>query len=550
MFLLQSGEFEDQQSSFVQPTQTPMENASTCSSKDELYSVFSLKSSSVPSVASSASTNLFASTLESTKAATTKKRKGNNSIGRFLDNVTNEEIEELNIKLASFFFGCNIPFSVVDSDHFKNFIKALRPAYSSQLPGRKALSTTLLDQEYQRCIDMLSGLVSGESVLLIDGWKNTSSNSKTVVSMLHNAKGSQAFLNAWDLTGESETAEKLAEIVNKSIDMARELYKTNVYAVVSDNASAMIKMGKNVAIWHSNCSSHTANLLAKDVMDQDLTKQVQAILKEFKHADFERALVDKGGSRIKTPCDTRWCSYRDSYSCLLQNIHIMQTLIINDAKLKKIKPTVKALIFDDEFLGKIKDNIKLFDPICNLINFAQKSDSSSADVAHLWLCLELPDMFAHFQDKLESRKKMALNKYALCAYYLHPKYHENAKTKLSIDQLRAIQDFLLENLDAEGLNGYYEFQEKSGIFKTLFNKNITNPLIFWNMVKIYHPDLSRLASRLEKIPASSAQIERLFSNWSFVHSPLRNRLQFDRSRKLLHIYYTHKIIDSNVSSDY
>lgn len=56
-------------------------------------------------------------------------------------------------------------------------------------------------------------------------------------------------------------------------------------------------------IWHSNCSSHTANLLAKDVMNEDLTKCVKDILKEFKHSLYEKALVDIGGTRIVTPCE-------------------------------------------------------------------------------------------------------------------------------------------------------------------------------------------------------------------------------------------------------
>lgn len=471
-------------------------------------------------------------------------------ISKFVDNVTKDEIETLNMRLSSLFFGCNIPFAVVDSDHFKNFVKALRPAYTPQLPGRKALSTTLLDKEYQRCIDLSADLINAESVLLIDGWKNTSSNTKTVVSMLHNAKGSQAFLNAWDVTGESETGEKLAEIVNESVTMAKDLYKTDVYAVVSDNAAAMLKMGRNISIWHSNCSSHTANLLAKDVMDGELTKKVHTILKEFKHADFERALVDKGGTRIKTPCDTRWCSYRDSYNCLVQNIHFMKILIVNDQRLKKIKPTVKTLIFDDEFIDEVKDNIMLFDPICNLINIAQNSNSSAADVSHLWICLELPDKFNSFEDKLQSRKKMALNKYALCAYYLHPKYHDFAKSKLSVEQLKIVQDFVLENLNADGIMDYHSFQEKNGIFKTLRDKKIMDPIAFWSMAAIHHPALTSLALKLQKIPASSAQIERIFSNWSFVHSPIRNRLDFNRSRKLLHVYYTHKIIDTNLSDEY
>ncbi len=39
--------------------------------------------------------------------------------------------------------------------------------------------------------------------------------------MLHNAKGCQAFLNAWDVTGDAETGDKLTDIVEESIDMCK-----------------------------------------------------------------------------------------------------------------------------------------------------------------------------------------------------------------------------------------------------------------------------------------------------------------------------------------
>jgi len=60
-------------------------------------------------------------------------------------------------------------------------------------------------------------------------------------------------------------------------------------------------------------------------------------------------------------------------------------------------------------------------------------------------------------------------------------------------------------------------------------------------VEVVHPSLSSLAQKLLKIPASSAQIERLFSNWFFVHSDLRNRLTVERSEKLVDIYYSFKM---------
>lgn len=95
---------------------------------------------------------------------------------------------------------------------------------------------------------------------------------------------------------------------------------------------------------------------------------------------------------------------------------------------------------------------------------------------------------------LEHRKKMALNIYALVAYYLHPKYHNDAKETLSDKQLQEIHTFLLNTLDIKAIADCHKLKEKSGIFKTLFNKHIEDPILFWNMVKVYHPDLSSLAN--------------------------------------------------------
>lgn len=468
---------------------------------------------------------------------------------KYIDKITDSEILNVNEKLSNFFFGCNIPLQVVDSDHFKNFVRSLRPSY--KIPGRKALSTTLLDCAYEKSVESASqSICGGDSVLLIDGWKNTSNNSKMVVTMVHNAKGGHAFVGAWDLTQESETGDKLAEIVEESIEIAKQMYNTTIYAVVSDNAAAMLKMGRTVQIWHSNCSSHTANLLALDILDEDLTRKVKSIITEFKHPDFERALVKKGGTRMQKPIDTRWCTYRDSYACVIKNIHMMRLLIVSDNSFRKIKPDVKQRIFDDEFVQEVADNIAFFDPVCRLINIAQKENASLAEVAHLWIKLSCPETFSKFSEIFEQRKKKALNIYALCAYYLHPKYHDESIKELSVEQLRKVQDFLLSNLEENGVDGLCAFQEKSEIFGTLAAKQIKDPITFWSMVTIHFKSLASLALRLQKIPASSAQIERLFSNWSYVHSRLRNKLTFERSKKLLNVYYTLKHIDTNKSDEY
>lgn len=201
---------------------------------------------------------------------------------------------------------------------------------------------------------------------------------------------------------------------------AKELYNTKLYAVCSDNASNMVKMGKMSDLWHVTCSSHSGNLLAKDLVKKDLTARVNEVLKEFKRTDLENEIVKKGRKRIILSCDTRWCSYRDSFNCLKSNLTFIKQVIAEDRF--KIKPNVTRLIFEDYFTMQVSDDILLFDPVCDLVNYCQKIDTNIADAAEKWLNLKLPDGYPEFNEVLETRIEKSINTYSLAANYLHPVY--------------------------------------------------------------------------------------------------------------------------------
>jgi hypothetical protein len=67
---------------------------------------------------------------------------------------TAEEKKEIDKLVASLFFGCNIPFAVIDSEHMKNLMKKLMPGY--RLPCSKTLRTTLLDKLYDEQVSQKS----------------------------------------------------------------------------------------------------------------------------------------------------------------------------------------------------------------------------------------------------------------------------------------------------------------------------------------------------------------------------------------------------------
>ena len=55
--------------------------------------------------------------------------------------------QKLDKVIAQYFYACNIPFNVADSQHFKNMIAELRPGYKP--PTRKCLAGKLLDTVYE-----------------------------------------------------------------------------------------------------------------------------------------------------------------------------------------------------------------------------------------------------------------------------------------------------------------------------------------------------------------------------------------------------------------
>lgn len=172
------------------------------------------------------------------KTKTNRKRKQTSNMSKFVDFMTKEDQLSIDIALTKFSFACNIPFAVCESDHFKSFVTKLRPSYRS--PYRARLSGTLLDEVYNMITEEDKNCLGKESILLINGW-NSFSNTKNVVTMLQTTEGKVAFLDACDISEESETTEKLVEIENAAIPLARAKYNTNIFCVVSDNASNMVK---------------------------------------------------------------------------------------------------------------------------------------------------------------------------------------------------------------------------------------------------------------------------------------------------------------------
>lgn len=451
------------------------------------------------------------------------------------------ENDSLDLKLATFFFGCNIPFSVIDSDHFISLCRALRPNYTP--PSRKILSSHLLNEVYNNICSNVK--FCGESVLLISEQKIEAMDSKYIVCLRHSSTGKSIFLDSFD-TG--NTSEELTNIINKCIDLAENRHETKIYAVFyCKNAKNIMKTGRLSTIWHLPCNNHIPNLLANDIISNKFIEQVKIILNAFHRPEIEIELLDFNGCCIQIPLDSRWYTYRDLLKNLQDNILSMKKVLATNNH--TFDAEVKRYLFDFNFLSNLSNSIDLLDPVCELINTYQKSTSSIADVAEVWLDLpnKITSGLKHFTSTILKRQEYVLNEFLLTANFLHPGYQGN---KMTSEQKNLVENFILtsSHIGSDGLNSFVEYKEKVGLFGILFEKGNLTTATFWSMAKSKHSELASFASKLFALPASTEQLEQVLSNQSDVFNNLQNKLTPDNSKKLQNIYYTLKLNENSISS--
>lgn len=216
----------------------------------------------------------------------------------------------------------------------------------------------------------------------------------------------------------------------------------------------------------------------------------------------------------------------------MKNLEIMKKVSIEqcmDAKFIKI-------LIDDEVLSACNEALRILDPVCKMLNTFQKKETTLGEAVQKWLeyiesagPLELPTILKRI------KKSDVLGPVGLCANLLNPKFKG---IKFSQEQMTVATNYIIASLNStESCDALKDYLDSAGIYQNLIN---CNPSTFWYFAK-GNKDLSDLGAKMSTIPAGTAQLERLFSNWGEIHSKLRNRLTDSRSEKLVYIYFSHKV---------
>lgn len=466
-----------------------------------------------------------------------------NNLYKKSDPLINKNISQdkskLDISLAKFFYGCNIPFDVVENSYFKNFVKSLCPSYYP--PTKAALSSILLDKVKKEIQTSNKEYIGNSSTLSIDSWSDDSKKIKNVVTMLHSIGTENIFLKCQEFPALEVADEVLADICKKSISDAKSQYKCEIYAIVSDNAANIRKYLPD--LWHIPCSSHVAHLLVKDIINTEVLDQVNCILKEFQSLDLLNLISDNEDSKLQLLAENRWRGHINACKSFLSNLPLMKQ-IASDGSI--IPEHITLSLSTNDFLEDVQITFDLLKFIVEFINKFENEEFSIAEASEEWLNLETKIRYLRgynieMQTAIRKRVNMVVTVYGSAANLFHPAYRGRLLNK---KQLKQVQDFVIESLDTEGLNAYSEFHENTGIFQNLMKKNITKPTTFWGLVDLKHPSLTALAVKLLKIPASSTG----YFTSSCIDSSLRDGLAPEKCEKLKFVYHTLKRLD-NIKSD-
>lgn len=474
----------------------------------------------------------------------------NSNITKFVSKTKPMEKMKIDLAVAKMFYACNIPFAVVESDSFKNLIHILRPSYEP--PSRKELADSLLDAVHSEMEGLVAANLKGkEGTLIIDGWSNI--HNEPIIASCIKVNEKSYIVDVENTGTTKKSAEFLSAKCSEIIGIAKEKYDCEVKSIVSDNAKNMEKMrcqleekseSEGSTLITYGCAAHWLNLLGQDITPSSITKHVTDIHKYFRNHHAPGAWLKECNDHVspQLPVLTRWSSQLTCFETFIRN-HTSYVKITNEHH-DELDSNIVARIRDFNLYQQVKDLISQLKPIASALAFLESDSANIADACHMWCNLLRNEELKPHSAIVKKRFEQAISHWHLVAYLLHPKYRgEN----LNYEQKEKARAFL-QKINPSFVTNAINFELKEAPFPvTHFEDQVIKTIDgskWWRSIAKacdISKDFCQLAAHLQTCPSSSAAIERIFSNFAFVHSKTRNRLGIDKVLKLVYCYLMLKL---------
>ncbi|UZO03793.1 uncharacterized protein OCT59_004957 [Rhizophagus irregularis] len=163
---------------------------------------------------SDATTSTFIPTVK-----TSKKHLKNTTIENFVDRMSEEEQDTLEILLAQALFAAGVPFSFLENNYVIQFFQQLRPAF--KLPNRRKLADELLDDVFDEVkAECNEQILQAKSLTMVsDGWSNI--NRESVQNFVI-CTPKPLFFDAIYSGEESHTAKWVADEIIKQMEIVED----------------------------------------------------------------------------------------------------------------------------------------------------------------------------------------------------------------------------------------------------------------------------------------------------------------------------------------
>jgi Protein of unknown function (DUF 659) len=498
------------------------------------------------------------------------------------DYLSVEEAIELDDAATLMIIESGLPFSFLEKDTVKMFLKKLRPAYKP--PSAKTIATTLLDRVYKRTKDKVDDIIRKEQYvnLSLDGSDNVSHDRVTNIS-IGTKRGCFYYHNV--TVGETTTdatynCEQIMSWVKDITDNKPEKINSISLDTCSTQFATFRKVAEQIPrCFMINCTPHGLNLLAGDIIKSQwylpIHEQVSAITshmnstnKQYQIFKTYQAKWSEKQRALATSGKTRWNSNLIKYDRIRENGTALQAWKQDSRIQKQIHEAythrdgsqrlrlVDKTLDDPVFQSHLAELAGLIRPIDKAMVATQGDDCHVGKVLPLWKAI-----FEELQVKargtiadwdrlwpvLNARWDRQLNDVHLLAWYLLPQtiLDGNRIDPKDVPRLfKCLQDHIHQDDFAAAKLSFLEFVQQRGAFHSdseiwLYKDEQT----FWLNAGIFAVELARFCDRLWNTLATEASSERAFSMMKLTHSSLRNRTTAERVDKQLFVQINYRVLN-------